>query len=422
LFSLFTQQLSELERQQWEDSKAEFEAQIGAAEEINNNLQSQLEEERHKQANLERTLRAELEEAQSQTGDTQLLAQFNDLQRRHQSLQAQLQQQQKTTDEVRRDAANFLKEMRAMSERSNATWEREEKLSRDVNRLEEEVKEWKSRYINAKTQLRHLRSSVVGISGMRSDVGSLAKENELIQPTGLVKDTHVTKFQVSIDDLLRVARSGEPPLVLDQVKVVIVAVRHVTGDVEASFPEGAELPHNEKKAKSRVSATANNLITASKNFANSSGLSPVSLLDAAASHLSIAIIELLRLVKICPTPGEQFEEDEADIAPMQSPGYFSVTHSRGLSNNESIYSAISSPSIRSRSQILSRRPQSRGGAIGISTPVVTNNKGSFGLRTHDNDLEELKVSCQFFTGPTVPFRVDLSSSPSVFPLFGIVAC
>lgn len=348
---------------------------------------------------MERDLRAQLEAAQGTVGDSELQARFDDLEKRHQSLQEELRQQQQVTEEVRRDAANFLKEMRAMSERSNATWEREEKLSRDVNRLEEEVKEWKSRYIKARTQLRHLRASSVGISNFRPDVGALAKENEFMQPDGLVKDVHVTKFQMSVDELLRTARSGEPGLVLDQMKVVVVAVRHITQDIEASNSSGEELSPVQKKAKNRVSATANNLITASKNFASSNGLSPVSLLDAAASHLSTAVVELLRLVKIRPTPAEELDDEEDNIAPMQSPGYFSVAPSQNrMSNNESVYSAISSPSVRSRSQTNSRRPFSRNG---MPNGQSFGMKLSYGMRPQDSELEELKV-CLWMKYP--PFR------------------
>jgi predicted nuclease with TOPRIM domain len=379
-----------------------LEGKVLRAEDLNISLQSELDQARIDQSNMERDLREQLEAAQGTVGDTELQRRFDDLERRHQNLQAELQEQQQVTEEVRRDAANFLKEMRAMSERSNATWEREEKLSRDVNRLEEEVKEWKGRYVKARTQLRHLRTSSIGISNFRTDVGALARQNELMQPNGLVKDVYVTKFQISIDELLRIARSGEPGLVLDQVKVVVVAVRHITQDLETSHGN-EELPPMLKKAKTRVSTTANNLITASKNFASSSGLSPVSLLDAAASHLSTAIVELLRLVKIRLTPAEELEEDEEEdnIAPMQSPGYFSVAPSQSrLSINESVYSAISSPSVRSRSLTNSRRPMSRNG---IPNGVGGGMK-AYGGRAQDNELEELKV----FLPSVIALRVEAS--------------
>lgn len=288
---------------------------------------------------MERDLRAQLDAA-SQGGDAELQARYNDLETRHQGLQAELQEQRQVTEEVRREATRFLTEMKVLSEQSHTDWAREERLAKEVARLEEEARQWKSRYANTKTQLRHLRASSTGISECRPDVGTYPKENELLQGDGLVKDVHVTKFQISIDELIRVARFGEPASVLYQVKAVVVAIRHVLQDIE-SAPESGNLI----KAKARVSGTANNLITASKNFANSSGLSPVSLLDAAASHVATAIIEVIHLVKIQPTPAAALEEDEdEEVAEMKSPGYFSVTPSqRRFSNTDSVYSVLSPP-------------------------------------------------------------------------------
>jgi predicted nucleic acid-binding Zn-ribbon protein len=388
-------QASTSEREEWENLKADLEGKVADVENANTYLQSRIEELQENHSSKEQDLLQQLEAlealgaAHGTGGDAELQQRYEELESRHQSLQVELQEHHNTTEEVRRDAATFLKEMRAMSERSNATWEREEKLSRDVNRLEEEVKEWKSRYIKAKTQLRHLRTSSVGMSNFRPDVGNFAKENELMQPNGMVKDTHVTKFQISVDELLRTARSGEPGLVLNQMKVVVVAVRHIINDIEI-IQKGEELPFSQKRAKSKVSTTANNLITASKNFASSSGLSPISLLDAAASHLSTAVIELLRQVKISASPAEDLEEeDEDNIAPMQSPGYFSVAPSQGrLSHNGSVYSAISTPSTRPRS-IAHRHTMSRSGIPGVQALAI--GKANYGLRPQDHELEELKV-------------------------------
>jgi hypothetical protein len=134
----------------------------------------------------------------------------------------------------------------------------------------------------------------------------VAKNNEFLQDDGLIKDVHVTKFQISIDELLRIARSDNHQHVMQQIKAVVIAVQHVLQDVKLS--ESTE----SAKATRKVSATANNLITASKNFASSNGLSPVSLLDAAASHLSTAVIELIRIVKIRPTPADELNNDEEE--------------------------------------------------------------------------------------------------------------
>ena len=338
---------------------------------------------------MERSLREQLDQAShGQSGDSEWQARYEDLDRNHHDLQVELQQQREVTETVRQEASGFLQEMKAMSQQSGSNWEREEKLTRDTHRLEGEVKEWKTRYAKTRAQLGNVRTSSFGLAGQRTDVGAFAKQHELNQPDGLVKDIHVTRFQMAIDELLRIARSGEPLQILDQMKGVVVAVRQITQDIETSQTRGDVPTQLRGKVKTRVSTTANNLITASKNFANSNGLSPVSLLDAAASHLTASVVDLIRTVKIRPTPADELEEDgEDNLGPMQSPGYFSVPASQSRhSRNESIYSAISTPSIRSRSQTMSRRPMSRNGlANGYGAKL------NYGMRTRDSELEELKV-------------------------------
>lgn len=389
-------QVSDDERRQWEDLKQELQDKISKAEDLNSSLQLELDKVRTEQEDMERELRSQIDEVSRQSaGDPELQAKFDDLESRHKRLQAELQEQEQVTEEVRRQASDFLAEMKTLSEQSHSNFEREEWLSAEVRRLEDEVKQWKSRYAKAKTQLRHLRTSSVGIADSRPDVGALARENELLQQTGLVKDVHVTKFQMSVDELLHAARSDQSQLVVQQMKVVVMAVRRIMRDVETSQNHEDRSAPARLKVKGRVSATANNLITASRNFADSNGLSPVSLLDAAASHLSTAVIELVRLVKIRPTPADELEEEEDNISQVQSPGYFSIVpnHDR-FSNNESIYSAMSPPSVHSRSDLTSHFPLPPKG-IPNGVAVGGNNKPDNGYPVQsedDHDLQELKVS------------------------------
>lgn len=376
-------QVDTSERQEWEYLKLDLETKVSKAEELNSSLQSELDKVRTEHNAMEKELRSQIDEASREGGgDAELQARFADLEVKHKGLQAELQEQQKVTEEVRREAAGFLLEMKALSERSHSRWEHEERLSGEVHRLEEEIKQWKSRYAKAKTQLRHLRASSTGIE-LRSDVNAIAKDNAFLEENGLIKDVHVTKFQISIDELLRIARFDDYNLVMQQIKAVVISVRHVLQDVEVAPDREESVSTPRTKATRKVSATANNLITASKNFASSCGLSPVSLLDAAASHLSTAVVELIRLVKIRPSPaGDLNEDDEDQLAQMKSPDYFSVAPSQGrFSNNGSIYSAMSPPSNHSRNATESHTLN------GMAAGTKINYPGPSG----DHELQELKL-------------------------------
>ncbi|KAE8350231.1 hypothetical protein BDV28DRAFT_44500 [Aspergillus coremiiformis] len=376
-------QASSSERQGWDDLKLELESKISKAEDLNTSLQMELDKVRTEHFATEKELRSQINEASREsTEDPELQAQYADLEIKHKGLQAKFQEQQRVTEEVRREAAGFLDEMKALSEQSHARWEHEERLSSEVHRLEEEVKQWKSRYAKAKTQLRHLRASSTGME-LCSDAKATAKDNAFLEENGLIKDVHVTKFQISIDELLRIARFDDYNLVMQQIKAVVFAVRYVLRDVEVASDCEGSLSTPRTKATRKVSATANNLITASKNYASSCGLSPVSLLDAAASHLSTAVVELIRIVKIRPSPaGDLNEDDEERLVHMKSPGYFSVAPSLGrFSNNGSVYSAMSPPSNHSRN------PTESLATNGITTDTKANYPGPSG----DHELQELKL-------------------------------
>src|SRR5437899_6964663 len=100
----------------------------------------------------------------------------------------------------------FLSQMKSISERADHSFEREERLTSEIGKLQDELKEWKARYARTKATIRSLRTSSMGLA-LQSPASLISKEGGLSDPDGLVKDIHVTKFQISIDELLRTARS-----------------------------------------------------------------------------------------------------------------------------------------------------------------------------------------------------------------------
>jgi hypothetical protein len=140
------------------------------------------------------------------------------------------------------------------------------------------------------------------------------------------------------------------------------------------------------------------------------------------------VVELVRTVKIRPTPpGELEDDDDGNLEPIDTTGFFPVRDTRQESNpapfqglrnnarmsaNSSMYSPINSPresTVRPRSQgkgswAANQRPVSRGaqglnGMNGING-INGNNKPSspmgmgFGIRT-ESDVEDLKVSFDY---------------------------
>lgn len=324
----------------------------------------------------------------------------------------------------------FLNQMKLISEQADNSLEREEKLNSQIQKLQGDVQEWKSRYAKAKTTIRSIRSSSLGLQVPTS--GGLFGPS-LVDVRGLVKAVHLTKFQISIDELLKVARGINFAQSLEQVKSVIIATRALTQDID-----GEQQGEGIAKLVARVSATANNLTTAAKNHAAGCGLSPVSLLDAAASHLTASVIELVKLVKIRPTQeGETddeeedyhnssnnnlhsavtaFEEDAADSSPdgddqyVPAPSHRSGHYTNGNGNgravpevsvsnggtdrlsNDSLYSPVGSPRESGFGTQRSRKGEAKGS-------VDWGRALSFGVRAGANDVEELRVGAHDFPMP-----------------------
>ena len=319
-----------VEKKEWTDTRIKLEDKLAELEDRNASLEQSLDRQQNDAANDMRDLRESMErQMQDERQKAQPSINGNarggdrELQRENEELRSQLQQQQQVTDEVRGEAEGFLREMRMISQQSGSNWERQAELEKTIEQLESEVRDWRNRYARTKTQLRNLRASSMGLT-IDQDVATYMREKGFTEENGLVKDVHVTKFQISVDELLQRARKDDPEMIIEAMKAVVVGVRRITKDIDERPPQDEELMRKQSKLKGQVSSTANNLITASKNFAAAAGLSPVSLLDAAASHLTAAIVELLRTVKIRSTPaGELEDDDDGSMTPIDSTGYFS---------------------------------------------------------------------------------------------------
>ncbi|KAI5865692.1 hypothetical protein GGS23DRAFT_350738 [Durotheca rogersii] len=408
---------SNLEKKEWEDLRTDLEDKLTEAQNLNNTLRDELDRMRDDHAAETRKLREEIEDARKSSGSG---GGDPDLVRENEELRMALEDQRQVTESVRHEARQFLEEMKVLSQQHGPSWERQADLEKTVERLEQEVRDWRSRYTRTKAQLRNMRASSMGLP-TDHDAAKYVREKGFAEESGLVRDVHVTKFQIAIDELLRRARSEDPDRVIDSMKSVVASVRRITKDIDESQPNDGELVQQYQKLKSRVSATANNLITASKNFASAAGLSPVSLLDAAASHLVATLVELLRTVKIRATPaGELEDEDDGVVTPVESTGFFSNrttttqpdaylrSHDSPLvppptfqglragirdSANSSAYSPVSSPR-ESSEQYNSRGLMSRNGGMngmaylgpGKNSPNAPN-----GVRRPDTKNEDLKI-------------------------------
>jgi hypothetical protein len=311
-----------MEKREWSDLRLNLENKLAEAENLNDTMKQELDRIRDDHAQETQEMQSELAQARQYGAANSASAGNPELEQENQELRMALQEQQQIADEVRREAQDSLREMRMLSQQSGESWVRYGEMENTIEQLEREVHDWRNRYARTKTQLRNMRASSMGLT-IEQDMGKMVREKGFTHDNGLVKDVNVTKFQISIEEMLQRARSDNPEKAIDAMKAVVTNVRRITKDVDESGTPDPELAQIQAKLKGRVSSTANNVITAAKNHAASAGISPVSLLDAAASHLVAAMVELLRTVKIRATPaGELEDDDDGTITPVDSTGFF----------------------------------------------------------------------------------------------------
>lgn len=201
---------------------------------------------------------------------------------------------------LKREMEGLLDTLREMNVRQDELASEREADGARIEELLAEVQDWKKRYESAKTELRNLKAtSQLFVKPTKPDDDYMPTSAE-----GGIIDAHVTSFQASIDDLLIGGRSNAPSSVIIATKQVINAVARIDEDVQEYERSGRaeHLPEEDRDRlhalKSKCNATLSNLTTAARTHATGHGLSPVSLLDAAASHLSVTVIELVRLLHL----------------------------------------------------------------------------------------------------------------------------
>ena len=133
-----------------------------------------------------------------------------------------------------------------------------------------------------------------------------------MSPDGAILDIHVTAFVSAVDSLLTAGRSNSPTRVLAPMKAVVNAVTAITDDLrqfERRHRSGEVDLDLLRSLRDRAEATLSNLVVATKSHATGAGMSPLSLLDAAASHVSSTITEIAKIAFIrraTPADQEQF--------------------------------------------------------------------------------------------------------------------
>ncbi|EGO26492.1 hypothetical protein SERLADRAFT_463619 [Serpula lacrymans var. lacrymans S7.9] len=209
-------------------------------------------------------------------------------------------------DQLRTDMEGLLTELSDLSRRNDELMTAKDSDLIIIRDLDSQLKDYKRKYEQAKTELRSVKAtSQLFLQAPKSD------DQLPMSSDGGLLDIHVTAFVSATDGLLTAARSNAPTRVLTPMKAVVTSVTAIIEDVRSyeQRPQRSDIDiENLRSLRERAEATLSNLATASKTHATSSGMSPVSLLDAAASHVSATVTEIGRLISIRKATKSEQEE------------------------------------------------------------------------------------------------------------------
>ncbi|WVQ76227.1 hypothetical protein IAR50_005892 [Cryptococcus sp. DSM 104548] len=198
---------------------------------------------------------------------------------------------------IRDEVQSLIDELNSLSMRNEDLLTERESDAMRLSDMEAKVSEYKRKYDAVRVELRNLKAT----STMFATFSKPMTDDHLpASPDGNILDINVSAFQSSVDNLLSAARSSSPSGVLPAMKAIVEAITAIGEDVKG-FEANPNIDVDVSRLESlkhESTTRLNNLMQAARNHAMASGLSPVSLLDAAAGHLSTNVVEIIKLLKI----------------------------------------------------------------------------------------------------------------------------
>ncbi|QRV84135.1 hypothetical protein RhiJN_12151 [Ceratobasidium sp. AG-Ba] len=200
------------------------------------------------------------------------------------------------TEQLRREMQTLLEDLREMAASRDDLAAERDADTQTIRELSSQMQEYKRKYEAAKTELRGLKATS---QLYVQQPANISKQDQLpISERGGIVDTHITAFQSAMDTMLMAARSSAPSTALTAMKSVVTSVSAIGDDVESYMRRSPGDHEAASQLVERLRATLSNLVAAARTHAMSYGTSPVSLLDAAASHVSTTVTSLVREVLV----------------------------------------------------------------------------------------------------------------------------
>ncbi|KAL1923005.1 uncharacterized protein VTP21DRAFT_9381 [Calcarisporiella thermophila] len=298
----------------FERIRADYELRISAMRKRIGQLENRMAQEKMGgKADHSRLQQLETLLTQQKQSYQQQTATLNKLQAEFDKLQEEYNAQLEVANDIRQEVTALLEELKELSNRNDELMGEKQINEDNVRMLTREMKELKSKYDQVKAELRSLRpTDSMMRESPKTDI--VASNNIKPSPNGIITRSRIISYQLAVDGLLRAGRSNTPTSVLMAMKSLVIACKNISEDIEAQEEHlsPAVDPERVQEFKTKLSNSLSNLMVSARNHATGGGLFPVCLLDAAAEHLTIALVELIKLVKLADSMEEEVEEEEGE--------------------------------------------------------------------------------------------------------------
>lgn len=119
-------------------------------------------------------------------------------------------------------------------------------------------------------------------------------------------------------------RSNNQINVIQVMKTIVTICKSITKQVETSETQlSSDTTYTLYELKTRFSTALSDLLVAAKHHASGMGISPVSLLDSSAGHLTAVVVDLIKLVGMKENETESYPssyntDDRSPISLLRS--------------------------------------------------------------------------------------------------------
>ncbi|CAO3592547.1 unnamed protein product [Absidia cylindrospora] len=222
----------------------------------------------------------------------------NRLDEQYRSLERNHKDQQEMVRDVKQETSQLMNELEKLSRDNDKLRDEKEQADFKNRQLLQEIQEWQTKYQKLRIELRNANGSAEYEKVVPNQ--NIIKEN-FLQPTrtGVIPYDSIISYQAAIEDLLQQSRSKSPSDILSSMKTLVVTCKAITEDVERYETKGAMTLDKQTKLQTLKGPFSNGLtqlVTAAKSHVSSMGISPIGLLDVAASNLTSAVVDLVKLV------------------------------------------------------------------------------------------------------------------------------